>query len=125
MGISFQEYSRLVNAATTKTYREYKEIINPDDLLIARVDKFANAHHIDHIVSKMVCYGLGISVDKCASFENLRLVRAVDNLTKGSSVTEESRKLLLSWLIEYDRKPQESAIFDDMQGTTSIPPSAA
>lgn len=97
---TFREYSRLVNAATAKTYKEYKEIINPDDLPIARVDKFANAHHIDHVVSKSICYGLGISVEKCASVDNLRIIRGIDNLAKASTIVKESRELLKKWLVE-------------------------
>lgn len=125
MDISFREYSRLVNIATAKTYKEYKEIINPDDLPIARVDKFANAHHIDHIVPKSMCYALGISVENCASFDNLQIIRGIDNLSKAQTLVNESRALLKKWLTEDDRTPQESAEDSDTQGTTSIPPSAA
>lgn len=108
MDISFREYSRLVNLATAKTYKEYKEIINPDDLPIARVDKFANAHHIDHIVPKTMCYALGIVVEKCASIDNLRVIRGVDNLSKAQSLDNASKELLKRWLLEDGRTPQDS-----------------
>jgi hypothetical protein len=54
-------------------------------------------HHIDHIVS--IAYGFrnNINPHLIASLDNLRMLPKMDNLVKGTKLTNEAKELLSRW----------------------------
>lgn len=57
--------------------------------------------HLDHIVSISYGFLTGIPPEKIGNISNLRFIPSVDNLLKGSRLTEESHKILR----KFKRKP--------------------
>ena len=76
-------YTRKVRGLSEKTYRDNIDIINP-----ARHPRMLGnqGYHLDHIVSIVECFRQGWSPEKAAALDNLQLLEARDNLSKGRSV---------------------------------------
>lgn len=94
---SFDEYRRMVNLLTARTYRKYKHEINPLDLPKGRIDTHENPHHVDHIVPVKYCFENEIPPSRCASKENLRMMPALENMKKYSKITEDAKNVLTKW----------------------------
>lgn len=93
----FSEYRKLINLLTARTFRENREVINPNNLPMGRIDTHETPHHVDHIVSVKTCFELGIEPERCASVENLRVMPAIENMRKYSKTTPEAAELLSRW----------------------------
>lgn len=88
-GIDKKTYIRLVRRETAKTYKMFKEYINPLNLTIARAGQ-TNAFHVDHIVSIVASYELDAPIHPkvLGSVINLQMMEGLENITKGKSVEE-------------------------------------
>lgn len=88
-GIDKKTYIRLVRRETAKTYKMFKEYINPLNLKIARAGQ-ADAFHVDHIVSIVASYELDVPIHPkvLGSVINLQMMEGLENITKGKSVDE-------------------------------------
>ena len=94
-GIDKKTYIRLVRRETAKTYKMFKEYINPLNLKIARAGQ-ADAFHVDHIVSIVASYELDVPIHPkvLGSVINLQMMEGLENITKGKSVEEVPAGLL-------------------------------
>lgn len=94
-GIDKKTYIRLVRRETAKTYKMFKEYINPLNLKIARAGQ-ADAFHVDHIVSIVASYELDVPIHPkvLGSVINLQMMEGLENITKGKSVEEVPTGLL-------------------------------
>lgn len=71
------KYRRHVWRESNKTYRKYKDIIDP---LSSRGRKF----HLDHKTPITIGFSEGWSIEKMSSLDNLQMLPASANLTKGN-----------------------------------------
>ena len=76
----FREYSLAVRRKSERTYRLFKDVINPENY---KRGHGKNDWHLDHRTSIIFCFKNGISADQCASLQNLQLLPAKQNLQKG------------------------------------------
>lgn len=77
----YQKYARKVRYLSETNYAKYKEIINPDDYprTMCGVD---GGYQLDHILGIRECFDKGISIDECASLQNLQMIPWKENLQK-------------------------------------------
>lgn len=73
----FLDYSYVVRLVSERTYRKYKDFINPDNF-----NRGVNSYHLDHICSIRDCFDNNIPVEVAASKFNLRIITSCDNLSK-------------------------------------------
>ena len=73
-----KSYRRSVSYYTEKTYEEYKEVLNPDNL-----DRGIHTNHIDHIYPVIEGWKNKIDPKLISNYKNLRLVNSYENLSKG------------------------------------------
>jgi hypothetical protein len=73
-----KSYRRAVSYYTEKSYIEYKNIINPDNL-----ERGLHTNHIDHIFPVIEGWKNGIDPKILSRHENLRLIDSYENLSKG------------------------------------------
>jgi hypothetical protein len=73
-----KSYRRSVSYYTEKTYEEYKEILNPDNL-----DRGIYTNHIDHIYPVIEGWKNKIDPKIISQYKNLKLIDSYDNLSKG------------------------------------------
>jgi hypothetical protein len=73
-----RSYRRSVSYYTEKTYEEYKEILNPDNL-----DRGVHTNHIDHIYPVIEGWKNKIDPKMISNYKNLKLIDSYDNLSKG------------------------------------------
>lgn len=75
------KYTRFVRVLTEKSYVENKHILNPHNYprTLCGVD---GGYQLDHIKGIADCFRDGISIDDCASLENLQMVTWQENLYK-------------------------------------------
>ena len=59
-----------------------------------------NGFHWDHIVPISTGFKLSIPVEQLCQPENVKRLEAKQNLSKGSSITEEAQKILRNWNIQ-------------------------
>ena len=85
-------FTKKVRSLTKKTYRKYKEIINPNDLKISK-----NDYNLDHKRSIYDCFYDGLTPEQCANINNLIIISAHENYTKNkkSSITKEELLFLI------------------------------
>lgn len=88
-GIDKKTYIRLVRRETAKTYKMFKEYINPLNLTIARAGQ-TDAFHVDHIVSIAASYELDSPIHPkvLGSLINLQMMEGLENITKGKSIED-------------------------------------
>ena len=53
--------------------------------------------HWDHIVPVKTAFELGITIAQLSAKENIRKISAVENLSKGSKLTDEAKTLIKEW----------------------------
>ncbi len=71
------EYKFRVKYLTAKTYKQFKHVINPEDLPIGRCE-----YQIDHIYSIRQGFENSVAPEVIASIHNLRVLWHVDNKSK-------------------------------------------
>lgn len=76
----YENYRKQVRLLTSKIYKKYKNIINPNDLIISR-----DTYHIDHKYSVVEGFRNNVSVNIISAKENLEVISSNDNLKKGSN----------------------------------------
>jgi hypothetical protein len=79
----FQAYRTKVNWLSEKTYRKFKEIINPWDYP-RTLCGIEGGWQLDHKVSVKEGFESGITVEKLSKMENLQMLPWQDNLAKRS-----------------------------------------
>jgi uncharacterized Zn finger protein (UPF0148 family) len=85
----FELYRSIVDNETKKTYRKYKNVINPNNYKRVLAKKGNVGYHLDHIASKLYCFNHNIPPELCADKRNLRMIPWKDNVVKHSIVNEE------------------------------------
>lgn len=90
----FKRYHAAVYRKTKKIYTEFKNTINPKDLPRGKQLIGRDVYHIDHIVPITVCWENKVTVDECASAENLRMLHWKDNISKNNRLQDEHKYLL-------------------------------
>ena len=75
----WQAYKSKVARYTRLTYLQYKDRLNPDNLMIAWAG-VKDAYHIDHIVPKKVGFDVGIPPELISHIDNLQLLPWTENL---------------------------------------------
>lgn len=73
-------YTRKVRGLSEATYHQHIDVLNPKRLPRKRGNQ---GYHLDHIVSIVECFRQGWSPEKAAALDNLQLLEARDNLSKG------------------------------------------
>lgn len=73
-------YTRKVRGLSEKTYRDNIETLNPQRLKRGRGNQ---GHHLDHIISIVECFKRGWPPEQAAALDNLQLLEAGANLSKG------------------------------------------
>lgn len=76
--VGWIEYKHVVRRLTENTYAQFKAEINPLDL-----PRGMRTNHLDHIVSIAEGYERGLAPEYMARKENLQMLAALDNLSKG------------------------------------------
>ncbi len=84
---SMKTYKTIVTKLTNRIYNKYKNVINPNDYPRVRADK--SGYQLDHIVPVVTCYRNSVPPEICASVDNLRMIKRIDNAKKWSKPTEE------------------------------------
>jgi hypothetical protein len=94
-GIDKATYIRLVRRETTKTYKDFKECINPLGLKIARAGE-SDAFHVDHIVPIVAAYELDVPIHPkvLGSLINLQMMNGSENISKGKTLDASGHELL-------------------------------
>ena len=78
-------YTRKVRGLSEATYRENIDVINPLRLPRCRGNQ---GWHLDHIVSIVECFKRGWTPEQAAALNNLQLLSAAENLSKGRVLPE-------------------------------------
>lgn len=74
----FTDYATKVRRMSDKIYKQNVDVINPRGL-----KRGWRTYHLDHIVPIVECFKRGWSPEKAAALENLQMLTAGDNLSKG------------------------------------------
>lgn len=74
----WEEYSTKVRRLTEKTYQKHKHEINPLNL-----KRGVHTYHLDHKMPIIEGFLQGIPAEQIAAKENLQILRAFDNISKG------------------------------------------
>lgn len=83
------QYKFRVKYLTSKTYKQHKDIINPNDLPIGRCD-----YQVDHIYSIRHGFENNVEPEALASIHNLRLMWHSDNKSKHTRSDQTLEQLL-------------------------------
>lgn len=85
----YNDYKNKARRLTEKTYAIHKDKINPNNYprTLCGVD---GGYQLDHIISVVDCYKNGISIEECASLENLQMLSWIDNLGKRTNDNKKS-----------------------------------
>jgi len=96
----FDLYRSIVENETKKNYKEYKHILNPDNLprVLAKAGNIG--YHLDHIASRSYCFHNGIPPEVCADYRNLRLITWKENVEKHNLVDEEEIPEFIREMVE-------------------------
>lgn len=79
-------YKYEVELETRASYRKYKDVINPLNLLRGSE---GNMYHLDHIISRRYCFENNIPVELCGHPDNLRMIPWRENISKGMRIVTE------------------------------------
>lgn len=80
--VSYKKYRNRLKTLTEKTYRVYKQYINPHDHQRGVAGK-EGVYHLDHIIPARFGYDNNIPPDVLAEKENLQMLPWRDNIVKG------------------------------------------
>jgi hypothetical protein len=80
---NLRDYTKKVRGLSEKTYRDNIDLINPE-----RHPRMLGNRgwHLDHIIPIVECFKRGWSPEEAAKVENLQLLSALENMTKGRKV---------------------------------------
>jgi hypothetical protein len=78
---NFRKYRNRIAVRTRKIYKQFKDEINPQDLLIGKCG-IEGVYQIDHIISVRIGFEQGISIEEISSKENLQIIPWLDNIKK-------------------------------------------
>jgi len=84
----FQRYSTKVRVLTEKTYREYKDVINPQGLKRGRMG-IDGAHQVDHKISVWYGFQNNMPPEIIAAVDNLQMLPWQENASKASKYIAE------------------------------------
>jgi hypothetical protein len=76
---AWKTYKAEVMKVSRKSYKLYKDIINPNNLAIGN-SGVEGAHHKDHIVSILNCYNAKVPVELAGHYTNLQMLPWSENL---------------------------------------------
>jgi len=100
----FKGYSKKVRTLTEITYRENIRILNPLNLKRTRGN---TGYHLDHIVPVIVCFTSDVSPEQASSLQNLQMLDAGMNLSKGRKFFNEQLLNFLKTLKNHDTIPKK------------------
>lgn len=80
---------------SAKSFKEYRQAAT--NLTRTLHGHAGKGFHWDHIVPVKYGFENGIAIELICSVENVKRVPAKENLSKGSKLTEESKKILEDW----------------------------
>ncbi len=78
---NFRKYRNRISVRTRKTYEEFREEINPLNLLLGKCG-IDGAHQIDHKISVRLGFEQGLSIEEISSKENLQILPWLENIKK-------------------------------------------
>jgi hypothetical protein len=78
---NFRKYRNRVAVRTRKVYEQFKDEINPQNLLLGKCG-IEGAYQIDHKISVRMGFEQGISIEEISSKENLQIIPWLDNVKK-------------------------------------------
>ena len=76
----YEEYVKMIRRYTGRSYKQYKDKINPVNLELAHQD----GYHLDHIYSKIQGYHDNVLPEVIGHWSNLQIVTGLYNITKNS-----------------------------------------
>ncbi len=94
---SFLEYAKSVRFLSEKTFYTFYYEINPHNL------KRGKEYQLDHIVPIHYCFHNNISIEQCASKENLQMLSTFENRKKHHRLDEKSKVLINEWSQSFDK----------------------
>lgn len=80
-------YKSTVTKLTKQAYKQYKVIINPNNLPSGKAGT-EGAYHIDHIVPIRYCFNNNIPEEVCAHYTNLQMLNWRDNVGSRDKLKE-------------------------------------
>lgn len=80
----FKQYCQKVNILTKISYKNNIKTINPSGLIQGISKENYDTYHVDHIISKKICFLNNIPEEVCANYQNLRMLHWKDNNKKHS-----------------------------------------
>ena len=76
----YENYIKLIRRFTGRSYKNYKDKINPNNLQLAH----QNGYHLDHIYSKIQGFHDNVPPEIIGHWTNLRIIPGLYNITKNS-----------------------------------------
>ena len=80
----WNDYNRLCTQLSNRTYRQHKQLINPQGLPRGK------QYHLDHKVPMIVCFKHGIPPTVASTYENLHVIPARSNLSKNKHTVDQA-----------------------------------
>lgn len=78
---NFRKYRNRVAVRTKKTYMQYKDEINPNNLPLGKCG-IDGVHQIDHIITVRKGFEQGIAIEEISAKENLQVIPWLENVQK-------------------------------------------
>lgn len=90
---NFKKYRNRVAVRTRKTYEQFKDEINPDNLPLGKCG-IDGAHQIDHIITVRQGFEAGTLIETISAKENLQIMPWLENLQKydGKGLRRQTKK---------------------------------
>ncbi len=109
-------YKYEVELETRISYRKFKDVINPLNLLRGSE---GDMYHLDHIISRRFCFENNIPVELCGHPDNLRMIPWRENISKGMRIVTEIPIIFAEYMnvmkdveIEDDNEDDLDILFD-------------
>jgi hypothetical protein len=87
--LKFEKYMKQVRCLTAKTYKIFKSVINPNNLMNSKTE-----YHIDHKYSIYEGFKNNVDAKIISSKENLEMLHSLDNLRKNTTCSITLEELL-------------------------------
>jgi len=94
----WNDYAKIVRDISNQTYLANIDTLNPTRIKRSRPDLHDDCVNLDHIVPIITGFKNKIPPEVMADIKNLRVIPAVDNLSKKQKLTEEAKILLAEML---------------------------
>lgn len=111
----FDLYSHQAYTLTRKTYKKFKQELNPNNLPRKRSGQ--DGYHLDHILSVKKCFEYNIPVELCAHKDNLRMVPWKINAIKYTKIPDVIPAIFENYLPA--SKPLSSSSIETVTESTS------